>query len=72
MLEYHFESNTIRCNTIPCILWCYFQSDFQPYFKMPDCGAPFSYWYIKFETADESLTNQDWDRSKTVVGNKVL
>ena len=26
-----------------CILWCYFQSNFQPYFKMLVCGAPFSY-----------------------------
>ena len=27
------------------LLWCYhiFQSDFQPYFKMPICGAAFSY-----------------------------
>ena len=26
-----------------CILWCYFQSDFQSYFKMLVCGPFFSY-----------------------------
>ena len=31
------------CKQVSCILWCYFQSDFQPYFKTPVCGAPFSY-----------------------------
>ena len=30
------------------ILWCYFQSDFQPYFKTPVCGASFSYPNTKF------------------------
>ena len=27
---------------VSCILWCYFQSDFQLYFKTPVCGDPFS------------------------------
>ena len=29
-------------------------------------------WYAKFETGDESLTNEDRDRRRTVVDNKVL
>ena len=28
---------------VSCILWCNFQSDFQPYFKTPVCGAPCLY-----------------------------
>ena len=27
---------------VSCILWCYFQNDFQPYFKTLVCGASFS------------------------------
>ena len=31
-----------QLSRVSCILWCYFQSDFQPYFKTLVCGAPFS------------------------------
>ncbi|GFU37686.1 hypothetical protein TNCV_2480741 [Trichonephila clavipes] len=30
------------------------------------------YWYAKFESDDESLTNKDRDRAETVVDNEVL
>ena len=43
MVENHFENNTIRCKKLEFLAWCFFQSDFQPYFKTPVCGAPFSH-----------------------------
>ena len=29
-------------------------------------------WYAKFETGDESVTNEDWSRPETVVENEIL
>ena len=36
-----FFSARNNCYEFFCILWCYFQSDFQLYFKTPVCGSPF-------------------------------